>query len=478
MNERVVVIVGPFFGDCNFAPSPAARLDGYARHLPEFGWRPLVIAPACCCTIQRAGLPAPGDVVRQNGSVVFRANDERSYGCVRHAVQGFTSERLALRPVLAAPRALRWWAALVARSGLTPEAASSAMSSHWFPGLRQRDVQPLEGGPRRVAAGGRVALAPLVRAQGPVIRHVRESALRRLLHHLAEPRTAIAAVLGSHGYAPEIHAASDLARALEVPFVAELRDAVWRRWRPAYETIELLRVARSVRSADAVVHVTPQEQERDRWWLGQRGRRLVIEHGFDAEEWDRILQTRRERPAAFTIRCIGTLTPQLQLDVFLEGYVKFLKRLSTEQRKYVRFEYVGKSAALAHDLVHRTVPAWARSSLIVQGAVTRSRALLAMADARLLVLPMARGIPGGRFYEYLGSRTPILAFGDGVDPYVDDALRRSGAGTVAVGAEAVAAELRRLIDGVPAVGSGDVEHFTRRRQAKQLAGLLDELVGR
>jgi hypothetical protein len=475
---RTVLIVGPFYGRCDFAPSPAMRLAGYARHLPESGWRAIVVAPACRCTVadsRRGDAPA--------GSVLLDVHDPYRVRALRDALDRFSADEgdvLALRPVLQPTRSFAAWSELSHREASTAADVEAKMSWHLTPTFEPRPSGGSDVG-SQVHRMMRSGIGTYVRAYGH--QAARSKDLADVIDQLTRAPVSIDATLGSHGYAPEVRAAVFAAERRSVPLVVELRDAIWRRWKPAYEIAELGRVARAVRSADAVVHVTPQEQARDRWWVGSRPTLRVIEHGFEAAEWEPIHQVLAPDPSCFTIRFLGTLYPHLHLERFLLGYARFLRALNAAERLSVRFEYVGPSTDLMRDLNERCVPADLRSAVETRGAVPRTEALRLMASADELVLPMEVGIPGGRFYEYLGSRRPIIAFGDHVDPYVADVLRRTGAGTVAIGTEQVASvlEQRRQVwrEGEPSVvDEVALGRYTRARQAAELGDLLTSLLRR
>lgn len=465
---RTVLIVGPFYGHCDFAPSPAQRLRGYAKYLPEFGWRPVVIAPACRCTLSRTGEPGPGTIALDSEHVVF---DPADPDALREALRCLDGDApVALRPIMSAPDAFRRWAELSARPQEALDELRGKMSWHLTPTYEPSGLSP-----------GRPLLRTVVGAY--VRAHGYQAALRRMLTGVARRASGVLpelrATLGSHGYAPHVHAARAVAARRDIPFVAEMRDAIWRRWRPTYEVTELARIVRAVRSANAVVHVTSGEQTRDRWWIGGGPRLEVIEHGFDPDEWERVRSECRPEPDRFTIRFLGTLYQRLHVGPFLRGYVRFLEDLAPEDRLRVRFEYLGASETLFRRLLDDVVPTALRDKVRFGGFVSRTESLCGMASSDVLALPMGGKDPGGRFYEFLGSQRPILAVGEDVDPYVADAFERTGAGVATSDPGETARVLHEWFEqwaddeGGPKVAAGSLEHFTRRRQACELSEVLD-----
>lgn len=475
--RRTVLIAGPMFDHCDFAPSPARRLLGYARHLPVSGWRAVVLAPACRCTIADHGAPRPGGVVTTDHDVIVDPADLIGMSAASEAMTGLLGDDrayVALRPILRPTLTFRRWAEWCeASSSTTAAVMRSKMSWHLTPSF-----EPAEEPPRawRTEPVPRL-LSWYLRADG------HQAARARMLAGVVDAvvgAVQIDAAVGSHGYAPELRAGARAARTSAVPFVAEMRDAMTRGWRPIYEAIELLRIARSVRSSDAVIHCTDVEQTRDAWWLGRRPIRTVVEHGFDPDEWREVRSRSEPDPDRFVLRFFGTLHPQRHLGRFLEGYALFLQRLADPDRARCTFEYYGLSTDLMLELA-AGVPAEVRERIVIVGHVPRAEAVERMASADVLVLPTSPGLPGGRFYEYLGSRRPVLATGEDADPYVEGVLASTGAGVAARESDEVEEAIFGLWKAWRSGAAGDsddaaLEPYTRRRQARELAELLDEVV--
>lgn len=479
---RSVLIVGPMFEHCDHAVSPARRLFGYARHLPRMGWKVVVLAPACRCTIDDYGEPGRGEVVRGGGSLVFDPKDGEAMRKVRDELLSYAGEQpyVALRPVLRVTRSLRRWARAHRRSGVALDRLREKLSWHQTPTFDPDTVEPLDHHWRRTrAVWWWWLVGAYVRAHG------HQAARRRMLEHvvreLSESGLWVDAVIGSHGQAPEVRAAALASRRWVAPLVVEMRDALWRLWKPMYDVIELVRAGKVIRKAEAVVHVTTEEQNRDLWWLGHRMRRGIIEQSFEPEEWDEVRRGLTPDEEVFTLRFLGSLYPRLHVGVFIQGFVRFLQSLPEDARGSTRFEYAGPSSGLMQDLVEESVPTELRSHVLDQGRLPRAQALRSMASASVLILPMSPGIPGGRFYEYLGSRRPILAVGQELDPYVAGVLRRTGAGRAVTEAEDVALVLGEWwATWQTGHLGGDVDEtalgsYTSCRQAQRMATLLDDL---
>lgn len=454
---RRALLVGPFMQRCDFAPSPATRMSGYRRYLPLHGWGALFVVPACRCTLEDA---TRADAIGRTaeGDIVFDGTDAAALEAVQEVVREWVgnaeAEPLVLRPALrAGGRVARW---------IESADAEDKMSRH---------LTPLTGaaasGPRPTVAGW------WTRAVG------HQAARRRMLtaitSHLATSFVPDV-VLGSHGYAPEVRAAAAAAARGGAPFVLEMRDALTRGWRPAWEAAELSRVWTSARQASGVVHVTADEAGHDRWWLARRAQRAVIEAGFDAEEWS-TLRGEAPVPRDFVLRFTGSLLPQRDLSLFGRVLDAFIASAPAD-RADVSFEYYGASVAEAQQWAATLGPA--REHVKVVGRVDRRRACLAMASATALVLPTFPGAPGGRFYEYLGSGRPILAVGPD-DPAVTTALRRTGAGVAVEDPDDAARVLEdwlgRFRAGRPLTSSDEsaLRSYTRERRAGELASFFDRL---
>jgi glycosyltransferase involved in cell wall biosynthesis len=232
--------------------------------------------------------------------------------------------------------------------------------------------------------------------------------------------------------------------------------------------------------ADVLVTVSESLAGTLRKLTGGRKRVEIIRNGFDSEDFAGIT---RSRPDRWTITYVGTFYGAKQDP---SAFLAALKRLIESGRiakQDVLFNIVGKPDAFVQDLI-------ARSGLAdvarFTGFVAHREALEYQVNSSLLLLILHRdkanpGVTTGKLYEYLGSRTPILAI---VPPHFEAAriVRETGAG-VSVEASDTEAIEEALLDSYQAFKSGtdsglslaDLSAYERNAGARQLAELLNEI---
>jgi glycosyl transferase family 4 len=280
-----------------------------------------------------------------------------------------------------------------------------------------------------------------------------------------------------------------LRRKLHVPWVAELRDSVWRSSvmaaPPSGLKGWLLRrrvsmLVRPLREAAAVIHVTPEEAQADTALIQQPPK--VVPSAFDERAWSKIhvsIARRRESADALTVLFAGTAYPdRVGYSVFFDG-VRRYARSSGGAVRPIRVEYMGKTFEPFRAEAARS---GVSGILIDRGVVSLERSREAMLDADVLLLVTApdgyAGSPGGKLYEYLAACRPVLAV-PGTDEFVADVLRRTGHGVCAPDADAVFAALEQLASGslaVPSWPSAGLQSFTWSARSLLLAEIFDLVI--
>lgn len=272
-----------------------------------------------------------------------------------------------------------------------------------------------------------------------------------------------------------------LQREFQIPWVAELRDSLSRAvGRGGGTKASLLRrraslLARPLRSANAFIHVSPQEADADAQLL--RASSTVIPSGFDEPAWARVHAARsRADPAEpLTVLFAGHAYPgRAGYRVFFDGVARYASARRGGGRP-VRVEYLGSTF---ERFVAEAGDAGALVDVVDRGRVSLRASREAMRDADGLVLvtapPGCEGSPGGKLYEYLASCRPIIAV-PGADGFVADLLLSTGHGVCAPDPDAVFATLDALASGslaAPAWPSPALQPYTWTARADRLAQLL------
>lgn len=276
-----------------------------------------------------------------------------------------------------------------------------------------------------------------------------------------------------------------LQRALVVPWVADLRDPAsvdvtfeGTRWEPVVRWSRS-RYRAPLQRADRVVAATHQVVTKDQPWL-QREIELLVP-GFDEGRWEEIRRDAPIRHERFDVVFTGRLYSGYRgPEPFLRGLRDFSEEFDTDE---VRLVYYGRDGAQ----LMRAARAIGCDHLVVDAGFIDPDdvpARLASASVLLLLTNEAAdsGVPGGKFYEYLGARRPILAV-PGVDRFVEQVLHETGAGTSASSPAEVAAEIARHFrawrrHGAPPYGGVEeaLARYASSRTSDRLVTILDDLV--
>jgi glycosyltransferase involved in cell wall biosynthesis len=236
-------------------------------------------------------------------------------------------------------------------------------------------------------------------------------------------------------------------------------------------------------TADVLVTVSESLAGTLRTLSGGRKRVEIIRNGFDSEDFAGIA---RSRPDRWTVTYVGTFYGARQDP---SAFLAALKRLIESGRiakQDVLFNIVGRPDAFVQGLITRSGLAEVTR---FTGFVSHREALEYQVNSSLLLLILHRdkanpGVTTGKLYEYLGSRTPILAM---VPPHFEAAriVRETGAGVSLEASDAEGIE-QALLDSYRAFKSGadsryrqaDLSTYERSAGARRLAELLSELTTR
>lgn len=267
-----------------------------------------------------------------------------------------------------------------------------------------------------------------------------------------------------------------------LPWIADMRDALTVGWMTHYarHIVARQRVRRLLRRAARVVEVSPPHARRDEAWLGRPCE--TITSGFDPQLWASV-DTGGPRPPRkyLEVVCAGKmLDGYLTLASALPG---FRRLLASDPQARVQIVYYGRST----DLVTKAAAEAGLSHIVdCRGFISPEelRARLAAADALLLPTNAAglSGVPGGKLYEYLAARRPILAV-PGHDEFVAGVLNETAAGVSATSAEEITqilsawlAEWRTQGEVAYRGNSEAVDRFSIREGTHRLGSLLDAAV--
>ncbi len=301
-------------------------------------------------------------------------------------------------------------------------------------------------------------------------------------------------------------AAAKLARALQLPWVADLRDP----WAldemmvyptRAHRRLELRRMRRELASADAIVMNTPESRIRLLEAFPElRPKHVVtIPNGFDPADF---VETDAPRvDTAFRIVHAGYLHTEMGgrpglarrllggavpgVDIGTRSHIHLLEAVNEIRR--VRPDLGDQLevhlAGVVSESDQRTL---GDPSVRLHGYLSHSETVALMQSADLLFLPMQELPPGmrativpGKTYEYLATGRPILAAVPEGD--VRDILAAAGNAAICAprDVDGMSREILALMEGarLPPRDPRAVRPYERPRLATELAQVLDATVG-
>ena len=413
----------------------AQRPAQFAKYLPEFGWRAIVI----CCDARK----------RDRG---WLPNEREE---IAAAVDEDTCEsRVVATPSLPHDGVLdRAWRAT--RSSVLPGAviARKALTfARFFSGDYSRSWQPCARDAARLIA----------------------------------QRTRIDACIGEHSPDAGIFLARWFSKTCGVPWVADFRDPMLFGFPPRVRPLLEPFARRMLSAASHIVNVTPHCVELDETLFDPPV--SLIMNGFDPDQFAG--QVARS-VSQFRIVYTGNLWLPESFRVFCDGLAALRDRIGADNFARVRFVYRGVAAAR---ILAIASDAGVGDALDCGDHVDHATALSLIRTGHvLLVLSTSdvqhrdpyweRGVYPGKTFEYLGSRRPILCVpGDGAS--LDQLLCDSRGGVSLQNAGEIAAYLERMYEiwnrehDVPQCDNESiVGRYSRRVGARQLAGVLNTVVG-
>jgi glycosyltransferase involved in cell wall biosynthesis len=447
---REVLVVSYFFPPLGGVSVP--RMISIVRHLPESGWRPVVIAPRGTAY----GLRDPaGLAALPSGLEVIRAASPEPH-----------SLRRRVEPLLRPMRVLR-----SASPRRTPE-VSAEDAARVVSGSHRGRLSELR---RRVFfPDDQVGWVPFASRAG----------IARARRHRPDVIYSTAFPISSHLVAGAIH------RATGIPWVAEFRDP-WvdnviaapmpRTYRNLQRRIERWIVTRAART----VLVTPGLNAMFAARYPSRADRLrTIMNGYDSEELLSAADSQgRPTTVDSPLRLVytGTLNRPRETVAFLDGLERFVAA-HPDARDRLRVELIGTRSPEFEAAV-RPYLAPERLGPVVElvDFMPRRSALQRVGSATAALVTMGDG-PGmglfvsGKLFDYIGLDRPVFAVAPPGD--LRAVLESLDWGIVADPEPAsVASALDRLWNGDYRRGRADPEgRFDRRNLTRDLAAVLDEAI--
>lgn len=419
----------------------AQRPAQFAKHLPAFGWRVIVI----CCDARMRGRGSAADLAALPSRVLQQLAAADPEASVVIATPSLPYDGLldrcwrCLQPQTG--ERSRWKAAL--RKPLTvAKLLTGDYSQSW---------QPFAG----VAADAVTA------------------------------ERSIDACIGEHGPDAGLFLARRFSRRYGVPWIADFRDPILRPFSPAGRRIYAPLARRLLRTASATINVTPVWAESDAVELGRPSR--CIPNGFDPDDFR--VEPARHGERQLSVAYIGSIHTTQRMDLFFDGLRLAADRLEPASPPPIRFVYRGSE----WHAVNRLAGERGLGEIVdARPHVDRAAALAELRGADVLLLLSigpseqddvycARGLYPAKTFEYFGAERPILCVpGDG--GVLERLVTDTGTGAVCRTGDEIAGHLvqaaRVRATGQPLRYGADREalaRFTRYEQARQLSAALDDV---
>jgi glycosyltransferase involved in cell wall biosynthesis len=419
----------------------AQRPAQFAKYLPDFGWRAIVL---CCDSNQRR-----------------------------------TARRQDLDGIAeSAMRRLR--DADPSRSVVIPTPSLSAdglLDRWWWSAVSDGRKGPLTNLRRRSLTTAKFVTGDYSQSWQPCARRVAEAIAQEV---------DIDSCIGEHSPDAGLFLARWFSNTYHVPWVADFRDPILQPLtliaRKAYRPI----ARRLLRTATCTVNVNRRWAEMDHSLFGCPG--WSIANGFDDEEFT---SPDRADSGMFTVVYTGRVDRVQRMEIFFEAMAIARETIDAEEFSTIRFLYRGVSC----DKVCALAARFALTDIIDAGPhIDRRESLSLLINADLLLLLSvdnarprdefyAAGFYPAKVFEYFGARRPILSVpGDG--GLLDELIEETATGVVLRSAGEIAGYVKKAMmewkNGRPLPyepNERSVSQYTRRNLAGRMAEVLNSAVG-
>ncbi|GEM_PF-1040048 len=420
----------------------AQRPAQFAKYLPDFGWRAIVI----CCDNERRGCASEEDLIEVERDVM-------------RTIEG-ADPRASI--IISTP-SLRW-------DGLLDRMWRATFSDQ----TRLKSAKALM---RKTLTLAKFVTGDYSQNWQPVARHAAQAIAGSV---------KIDACIGEHSPDAGLFLARWFSRKYGVPWVADFRDPILQPFKPFARLLYRPLARRLLRTASGAINVNEVWADMDRKLFGCQSR--TIPNGFDPEEFSD--STDGPANAPLTIAYMGRIDRAQRLETFLEGLVIARQSLGAEFSSRIRFQYRGVS----HDHVANLVARFGLADVCDSAPrISRQQSLRLLVKADLLLLLSAdqglltdefysRGFYPAKAFEYFGARRPIICVpGDG--GLLDDLIRETETGVVLRSSDEIthyiirSAALHQRGESIAYDPSEQaVSYYTRRNLAGRLADVLNSVV--
>ncbi len=446
--NKIVLLITNSYPPCRLWTSASRRMEGFARYLPEMGWKVIVLNHQCACR---------SDLGVQEGEEVFldakmlsdRAKVADSIKKISQLIQREEVKRVIIR-YRANPKRLHAVFLYFSRKTGAPIMGGHLQPKpQWYLNMKaQTFVWPIKVIFTLIRKGLSLGGYGFTDDGADWTRSGSKFAAR-LLRELRIPM-----LLSTAPYMQNHKLAYQTSRMVRVCWIADMRDSACRLHDVEWLTKKppLWSEKRKpplmkwffLRRAQLVLHVNDDEYQRDRGLLGETPH-TVIENGFLEEEMrkahDQNFSSLKTTP--FVFRYLGHAVWLIPLDSFFLGLKLFTQNQKVDS-EHIRFEYYGNYAM---QTIKRAEELGVSHLVRAFPSITKEEVYRKMTSSTALVLPLDStypGVPGAKFYEYIGATRPILAIGSVErERYIGQILYKTGCGVLADSPEQIEQILKK-----------------------------------
>lgn len=421
----------------NESTMAAQRPAQFAKYLPDFGWRAIVL---CCDAANRGRRWTASDRGRVLSTLIHSD-----------------------------PSA----SVIVA----TPSLPGTGVQAAVWRALAEGRVSRLKSLGRRLLTAHQLLYGDHSRFWQPCAREAAS---------IIAARTHVDICIGEHSPGAGIVLANWFSRKFRVPWIADFRDPLLLGFRPSVRPMLAPLARRLLRHASHTVNVTEPWVADDE--LLFRRPATLVPNGFDPEDFQSPAPPRSREE--FRIVYTGSVWLPDALRLFLLGLAQLRGRVANEaQFGRIRFVYRGGASKLVRDIAAQTD---LEGSVNCAPQVPHNEAIDLIRSAHLLLLLspsrleqqdpyLSPGVWPGKSFEYIASGRPIVCV-PGDEGILDGLLKDVGAGVSLSSANAISNHIGTVFarwsqsgDIPPLDNALTVQRFSRRAGAQKISKVLDAL---
>jgi glycosyltransferase involved in cell wall biosynthesis len=274
-----------------------------------------------------------------------------------------------------------------------------------------------------------------------------------------------------------------LSREFNIPWVADYRDG----WSTDYHILAgtsriekwinkniVYHLERQIVSSCALITTPAQAFKEDLLHLHSKKKIEVLYNGFFSEMFEPLMKKGHRTNQPFIIAYSGTLYPYQKLNIFIDGFEKFV-RLNALSPSEIQIHFLGLE--YQPDQMKRLLDYKPDLNAFIKitGRIPHIESLIILnqADVLLLLTNASFGQIYAKVFDYVALGKPILMYENDHGP-LEQILNDSGTGYIADNSNQVCEQLSLLYQNAPSatINAAHVQKYSRKHQAERLANII------